>query len=95
MDQTILNWLFIGFGAAAGWLLKVVWDAIKDLKDDMKQIERNLPEIYVRKDDFRGAMKDMRDDIHEVKSDMKEGFRGVNDTLGLLFKKLDRKEDKE
>lgn len=95
MDQTILNWLFIGFGAASGWLLKVVWDAIKDLKDDMKQIERNLPEIYVRKDDFRGAMKDMRDDIHEVKSDMKEGFRGVNDTLGLLFKKLDRKEDKE
>lgn len=95
MDQTIINWLFIGFGAAVGWLLKVVWDAIKELKADMKQIERDLPEIYVRKDDFRGAMKDMRDDIHEVKSDMKEGFRSVNDTLGLIFKKLDRKEDKE
>ena len=95
MDQTIINWLFIGFGAAVGWLLKVVWDAIKELKTDMKQIERDLPEIYVRKDDFKGAMQDMRDDIREVKSDMKEGFRGVNDTLGLLFKKLDRKEDKE
>jgi hypothetical protein len=95
MDQTIINWLFIGFGTAVGWLLKVVWDAIKELKADMKQIERDLPEVYVRKDDFKGAMQDMRDDIREVKSDMKEGFRGVNDTLGLIFKKLDRKEDKE
>ena len=61
----------------------------------MKQIERDLPEVYVRKDDFRASVKDMQDDIREVKSDMKEGLRGINDTLGLIFKKLDRKEDKE
>ena len=95
MDQTLINWLFGGFGAAVGWVLKVVWDAVKELKVDMKQIERNLPEVYVRKDDFRVAVKDMQDDIREVKSDMKEGLRGINDTLGLIFKKLDRKEDKE
>ena len=95
MDQTLVNWLFGGFGAAVGWGLKVVWDAIKELKADMKQIERDLPEVYVRKDDFRVAVKDMQDDIREVKSDMKEGLRGINDTLGLIFKKLDRKEDKE
>ena len=95
MDQTLVNWLFGGFGAAVGWVLKVIWDAIKELKADMKQIERNLPEVYVRKDDFRVAVKDMQDDIREVKSDMKEGLRGINDTLGLIFKKLDRKEDKE
>ena len=95
MDQTLINWLFGGFGTAVGWVLKVVWDAIKELKADMKQIERDLPEVYVRKDDFRVAVKDMQDDIREVKSDMKEGLRGINDTLGLIFKKLDRKEDKE
>ena len=95
MDQTLVNWLFGGFGAGVGWVLKVVWDAIKELKADMKQIERDLPEVYVRKDDFRVAVKDMQDDIREVKSDMKEGLRGINDTLGLIFKKLDRKEDKE
>lgn len=95
MDQTLINWLFGGFGAAVGWVLKVIWDAIKELKADMKQIERDLPEVYVRKDDFRASVKDMQDDIREVKSDMKEGLRGINDTLGLIFKKLDRKEDKE
>jgi predicted nucleic acid-binding Zn-ribbon protein len=95
MDQTLINWLFAGFGASAGWLLKVVWDAIKDLKADMKQIERDLPEIYVRKDDFKSAVSDIKSDMRELRQDMKEGFGNVNTTLGMIFKKLDRKEDRE
>ena len=95
MDQTLFNWVVGVCGFLGGWVLKVIWDAIKDLKTDIRQIERDLPEVYVRKDDFRVAVKDMQDDIREVKSDMKEGLRGINDTLGLIFKKLDRKEDKE
>lgn len=95
MDQTIINWLFVGFGAAIGWVMKVVWDAIKELKADMKQIERDLPEVYLRKDDFKVAMTDIKDDFKELKHDMKDGFNAVNNTLGLIFKKLERKEDKE
>lgn len=95
MDQTIINWLFAGFGAAVGWVLKVVWDAVKELKADMKQIERDLPEVYLRKDDFKVAVTDIKDDFKELKHDMKDGFNAVNNTLGLIFKKLDRKEDKE
>jgi hypothetical protein len=95
MDQSIVNWLFAGLGATLGWVLKVVWDAIKELKADMKQIERDLPEVYVRKDDFKVAMTDIKDDFKELKHDMKDGFNNVNNTLGLLFKKLDAKSDKE
>jgi F0F1-type ATP synthase membrane subunit b/b' len=95
MDQTIINWLFAGFGAALGWVMKVVWDAIKDLKADVKQIERDLPEVYVRKDDFKTAMTDVKDVVKEVRADMKEGFSKMDNTLGLIFKKLESKEDKE
>jgi len=95
MDQTIINWLFVGFGAAIGWVMKVVWDAIKELKADMKQIERDLPEIYVRKDDFRTAMTDVKEVMKDFRADMKEGFSNVDTTLGLVSKKLERKEDKE
>lgn len=95
MDQTIINWLFVGFGAAIGWVMKVVWDTIKELKADMKQIERDLPEVYLRKDDFKVAVTDIKDDFKELKHDMKDGFNAVNNTLGLIFKKLERKEDKE
>lgn len=87
MDQNLINWVFAGGGAAFGWVLKVIWDAIQELKKDMRQIERDLPEVYVRRDDFKDAVK-------EIKDDMKAGFSSVDRTLGLLFKKLDEKENK-
>jgi hypothetical protein len=85
MEQTIINWVFAGAGAAFGWILKVVWDAIQDLKKDIRQIERDLPEVYVRRDDFKDAVK-------EIKEDMRAGFSSVDTTLRLIFKKLDNKE---
>jgi hypothetical protein len=36
-------------GTIAGWLFKVFWDAIQDLKADIKEIEKG----YVQKDDYR------------------------------------------
>ena len=93
--QDVINWLFIGFGAAIGWLLKVIWDAITRLKDDMKRIERDLPSIYVRKDDFRLAVADIKEDMKEMRADMKEGFGKMDATLGLLFNKLEEKEDRQ
>jgi hypothetical protein len=84
MEQTLINWVFAGAGAALGWVLKVVWDAIQDLKKDIRQIERDLPEVYVRRDDFKDAVK-------EIKEDMKAGFSSVDATLRLIFKKLDEK----
>jgi hypothetical protein len=95
MDQSLVNWLLTGFGTAMGWVLKVVWDAVNELKADMKQIERDLPEVYVRKDDFKVAMSDIKDDMRELKHDMKDGFNKIDGTLGLLFKKLETKLTKE
>lgn len=95
MDQTIVNWLFTGFGTALGWFVKIVWDTIKELKADMKQIERDLPEVYVRRDAFNVAMAEIKDDFKELKHDVRDGFNKVDNTLGLLFKKLDKKEDKD
>lgn len=94
MSQDIINWLFTGFGAAVGWIMKIVWDAVTDLRTDVKQIERDLPEVYVRKDDFREAMREMRDTMKEVRTDMKAGFDRVDVTLGGIFKRLEQKEDK-
>lgn len=87
MEQTVLNWLFAAVGATTGWILKVLWDAMQDLKKDVASIERNIPAIYVRRDDFREATR-------ELKEDMKSGFARIESTLTVLFKRLDSKEDK-
>lgn len=60
MEQSVLNWLFAGIGAAFGWILKIVWDAITDLKLDMKDLNKEVHEDFVRKEDYRV-------DIAEVK----------------------------
>lgn len=93
--QDVFNWIFIIAGAAIGWLLKVIWDAINRLKDDMKQIERDLPAVYVRKDDFRQAVSDIKEDMKELRTDMKDGFERLDNTLSSLFEKLNSKSDKE
>jgi hypothetical protein len=87
MNQLVFNWAVALAGFLGGWALKVIWDSISEVRKDLKQMDSKMHNDFVRRDDFREA-------IREIKSDMKEGFRSVNDTLGLIFKKLDNKEDK-
>ncbi|CAB4133883.1 hypothetical protein UFOVP263_36 [uncultured Caudovirales phage] len=60
MEQSFINWLFAACGAAGGWILKIIWDAITDLKKDMKDLNKEVHEDFVRKEDYRV-------DIAEVK----------------------------
>ena len=72
----------IALGAASflgGWVLNNMTKAIERLDKDV----RDIPVIYVSKDDFR----DMRDE-------MRHGFDKIDATLGTIFKRLERKEDK-
>ena len=59
----------------------------KELKEEVRDVDKHLNENFVRRDDFKDA-------IGEIKQDMREGFDKVDRTLGLLFKKLESKEDK-
>jgi len=87
MDQGFFNWLVGTGGVVIGWVLKVIWDSLRDLRIEIKTMDNKMHEDFVRRDDFKDAMK-------ELKEDMKSGFANVNQTLGLIFKKLENKEDK-
>lgn len=88
MDGQLLFNILIGFsGAAGGWILKMIWDVISDLRKDMKELTREVNQEFVRREDFREA-------IGELKSDVKEGFREVKDAIGLLFDRVNEKADK-
>jgi hypothetical protein len=88
MDQMIFNWAVAAAGALGGWVLKVIWDAIVELKKDLRNMDTKMHEDFVRRDDFKEAVGD-------IKQDMKDGFNKIDNTLGLIFKKLEKKEDKE
>lgn len=52
MDQEIINMLIGSVLAVLGWFARQLWDAVQSLKEDMKQIEVDLPTKYVRKDEL-------------------------------------------
>ena len=56
MDQQVVNAVFTLAGALMSWILKTVWDAIKDLNKDIKEIESEMHIKFVMKDDFNNAI---------------------------------------
>lgn len=47
MDQALVNWLLAGFGGLIGFLLNVVWQAVKDLQKADKVLAGRVGEIEV------------------------------------------------
>jgi hypothetical protein len=40
-------------GALGGWALRILWDGQMQLKKEVNELERRLPETYARRDDIR------------------------------------------
>ena len=51
-NQDIINTIGGLLAVIIGWLGRQLWDAVQNLKADMKSIEVSLPTNYVRKDDM-------------------------------------------
>tara|TARA_R110000803_G_scaffold200711_2_gene265225 strand:- start:2289 stop:2540 length:252 start_codon:yes stop_codon:yes gene_type:complete len=59
MEQELINWLVGGFGALAGFLIKVMWEAVKDLQSADVELTSKLNSIevlvagnYISRDEF-------------------------------------------
>ena len=63
MDQSLINWIIASAGALIGFVLKSIWDAVKDLQlsdkelaDKVSRIEVLVAGEYVKKDEFNSIM---------------------------------------
>jgi len=56
-NQQLFNMVIAGSGALGGWMLKVIWDAIRDLKRDVRDISQTMHNDFVRREDFSDAVK--------------------------------------
>jgi uncharacterized membrane protein (DUF106 family) len=67
MSQDTINLMITISGAVFGWMLRVVWESIRKLQDEMNEFQREVHTSYVSKDDYR-------QDIIEVKEILKQIF---------------------
>ena len=71
-SQDLINLGFLGGGSVLGVLLKIMWDAIKDLQKDMRDIESEMHREYVRKDEFRADLDEIKSILKEIFADLKK-----------------------
>ncbi len=85
--QTVINIGGAALLAALGWFAREIWDAVKELRRDIHRLEKDLPEVYARRDEMKESFK-------EVKQDMNHGFHKIESMIGQLFDRLNGKADK-
>lgn len=56
-NQQLFNMVIAVSGALGGWMLKIIWDAIRDLKQDVKDMGQTMHNDFVRREDFVDAIK--------------------------------------
>jgi len=76
MDPTIIFNAILSFSLLImGWLMRVGWDVIKRLRDDIEKVEKELDshykyahENYVRREDFFYNMNEIKGMIQQILS---------------------------
>jgi antirestriction protein len=66
MDQNLYNIVVAVAGAAIGWIVKVIWDAVRSLEADIRDMERELHTNYVCKDDYRQDILEIKDMVKQI-----------------------------
>ena len=66
MTQDLVNIVVGVAGTAMGWMLKVVWDSIRVLQDEMKALERVIHTKYVSKDDYKDDIRDVKEMLNAI-----------------------------
>lgn len=64
--QTWLNW---GGGVALsslGWFARQLWDAVKQLKDDLEDMRLDIAKNYVPKEDYKETIKEIKEMFRHI-----------------------------
>ena len=64
--QTMINIVLGVVLTIAGWFCRQIWDAVKELRDDLHRIEVDLPMHYIRRDEFTEGMREIKEMLGRI-----------------------------
>lgn len=64
--QAIINIVVLLAVGVGGWFAREVWNAVKELRKDIHQIEVDLPSNYIRRDEFHEGLKEIKDICRQI-----------------------------
>lgn len=83
----LIDFLLAAVSAGLGWWGKIVWESVKELRRDLRDLENGIPREYVRKSDWDRATDRISEEIRALRED-------IGSQMGRIFEKLDGKADK-
>jgi hypothetical protein len=66
MSQDTINLIISGAGAVIGWILRMIWESIRKLQDDMHSFQREVHTEYVNKDDYRKDIIEVKEILGKI-----------------------------
>lgn len=66
--QDVATWGWMLVSVVAGWSLKTLWDAQKDVTRDLATLEVKLAEHYVRKVDLQPVLERMERSLLNIEN---------------------------
>ena len=72
--QTLFNVVGGVLLTVIGWIARTLWDAVAELRRDLREIENEMPKNYVRREDFIEALRRIETMVSRIfdKLDSKE-----------------------
>ncbi len=65
-SQDLFNAAITLSGAFGGWILKTIWDAIKDLKAEVRELNREVNQDFVRREDFKDSIVEIKEMLNKI-----------------------------
>ncbi|NDG04405.1 MAG: hypothetical protein EB121_03530 [Alphaproteobacteria bacterium] len=65
-SQTIINLGISVACAAAGWWLRILWEAQQRLARDLSDLEKELPHSYVLKSDYKEDLQEVKEMLQKI-----------------------------
>lgn len=91
MPNDVFQLLTTGGALIGGWLFKVIWDTIKEVKVDMKELSEIVHTDFARKEDFKDSIADIKTQMQQNRKEFKEDVQEVKQMLGKIFDRLEQK----
>ena len=79
VDQSTINIIFTAIIGAAGWFARQLWEAVRALKEDLHQIEVDLPIHYVRREELDKRMDHIEAMFQRIYDKIERGEGKLNE----------------
>jgi len=64
--QLLFNLIGTAIMATIGWFARQLWDSVKELKEDIKNIQVDLPTNYVRRVDIEAQFNKLETSLQRI-----------------------------